>query len=89
MDQSGQSTPSNGAPTEDGQQTYTPTAWLIRAGRSGERYDYNLEHGLAGLGWGQIPDLRSFSSRQDLEAVLRLRLPDARHGSISNHAGQL
>ena len=89
MDQSEQSQLSNGVPTEDGQQTDTPTAWLIRAGRNSERYDYNIEHGLVGLGWSQIPDLRSFSSRDDLEAALRLGSPDASGGTISNHAGQL
>ena len=89
MDQSEQSQLSNGVPTEDGQQTDTRTAWLIRAGRNGERYDYNIEHGLAGLGWGQIPDLRSYSSRHDLVAALRLGSPDASGGTISNHAGQL
>ena len=89
MNQSGQSTPSNGVPTEGGQQTDAPGAWLIRAGRNGERYDYNIEHSLVGLGWGQMPDLRSFSSRKDLETVLRLRLPDASDRSITNHVGQL
>ena len=75
-------------PTDE-EQPDSPAAWLIRAGRNGERYDYNIEHGLAGLGWGQMPDLRSFLSRRDVEGVLRSHLPDATDGSISNHAGQL
>ena len=89
MDQSRQSPPPNSVSTEGGPHTAAPTAWLIRAGRNSERYDYNIEHGLVGLGWSQIPDLRSFSSRDDLEAALRLGSPDASGGTISNHAGQL
>ena len=89
MDQSGQGTPSNVMPTEDGQQTDAPTAWLIRAGRKGQRYDYNIEHGLVGLGFGRVPDLRGFSSRQELADTLRLRSPDDTDGSISNRAGKL
>ena len=41
------------------------TAWLIRAGKSGERDDFNLEHGRAGLGWAPIGDLTDVSSRRD------------------------
>ena len=89
MDQSGQGTPTNVVPTEDGQQTDAPTAWLIRAGKKGQRYDYNIEHGLVGLGFGRVPDLRGFSSRQELADTLRLRSPDATDGSISNRAGKL
>ena len=51
-------------------QADTVTAWLIRAGQGGEHYDYNLEHGLAGLGW-RSPDLRSVSGRHEVEGFLR------------------
>ena len=88
-DQSGQSTPSSVVPTEDGQQTDTPNAWLIRAGNMGQRSDHNIEHGLVGLGWAQVPDLRSFSSRQDLIDTYRSRSPDDTDGSVSNRVGQL
>ena len=66
----------------------TPTAWLIRAGRGGEHYDYNLEHGLAGLGW-RSPDLRSLSGRQELEGFLRSDYPDAKAKTISTWASQM
>ena len=65
------------------------TAWLIRAGRDGEREDYNLEHGLASMGWGQLPDLTGVSSRRDIDGMLRRALPDAPDGAIRNYAGQL
>ena len=66
-----------------------PTAWLIRAGRDGDRFDYNIEHGLACLGWDDVPDLRGFSSRQELRDALRLYFPESREGTISNYTSQL
>lgn len=64
-------------------------AWLIRAGRSGEREAYNLEHGLASMGWGNLGDLRGVSSRHDVENMIRQALPDARDGAVRNYARQL
>ena len=89
MDQSGKATPSESVPMEDGRHTGAPTAWLIRAGNKGQRYDYNIEHGLVGLAFGRVPDLRGFSSRQELADTLRLRSPDDTDGRISYRAGQL
>ena len=74
---------------DDRQRTDPPTAWLIRAGRTGDRYDYNIEHGLACLGWDDVPDLRGFSSRQELRDALRLHFPDSREGTISSYTSQL
>ena len=74
---------------EDQERTETPAAWLIRAGRNSERYDYNIEHGLAALGWDDVPDLRNFSNRGELEDILRSDLPGSSDRSISNQAGQL
>ena len=71
--------------------TESPSVWLIRAGRSGERFDDCIEQGLASHGAEQVPDLRSFASRDDLKTRLRLLLPDSEHsdGSVSQHAAQL
>ena len=66
-----------------------PTAWLIRAGRSGEREDYNLEHGLASCGWGDVPDLAGLTSRDDIEKLLRESHPDAPPKRIVAWASQL
>ena len=67
----------------------TPTVWLIRAGRDGDRFDYNVERGLACLGWDDVPDLRSFSSREELRDALRLHFPDSKKGTISSYTSQL
>ena len=65
------------------------TAWLIRAGRDGEREDYNLEHGLASMGWGNLTELTDVPSRDDVTAMVRRALPDASDRSVSSHASQL
>ena len=69
--------------------TETPTAWLIRAGGRGEFADHSIKHGLVGIGFGQVPDLRGFSSRDDLEAAVRRDDPAAGKRSIANRASQL
>ncbi len=68
----------------------SPSAvWLIRAGGSGERYGYNIEHGRVGVGFGGKPDLRTLSSKEELTAALRSNSPDDGDRSISSSAGQL
>ena len=81
--------PSSKQQVDDRQRTDPPTAWLIRAGGRGESADYNIEHGLAGIGFGQVPDLRGFSGRDDLEAAVRRDDPAAGKQSNANRAGQL
>ena len=71
------------------QRTAPPTAWVIRAGRQDEhRYDENIEHRIAGLGW-KVPDLKSLSSRDELKDHLRLAYPDESDGTIAIWAGNL
>ena len=68
------------------------TAWVIRGGRHGEhseREAFNFEHGLAVVGWSQLPDLRGVSSLRDMEDRIRRALPDKSDRSVSNHARQL
>ena len=76
-------------PPEGHAQADTPRAWLIRAGRDGDRFDYNIEHGLACLGWDDVPDLRGFSSRQELWDAVRLHYPDSGEATISSFTSQL
>ena len=75
-------------PEEGEEQADAPTAWRIRAGGKGERYDYNIEHGLACLGFGDHADLRDFSSKEDLLEDLQL-LPGAWDKKKSSSANQL
>ncbi|MCY4621865.1 MAG: restriction endonuclease [bacterium] len=66
-----------------------PTAWLIRAGRHGEHEDFNLDNGLAGLGWTDIPDLRGVANRDGLRKLIRDTNPDDKKRSVSAQANQL
>lgn len=65
-----------------------PTAWLIRAGKHGEDEEFNLDNGLAGLGWNEIPDLREVESLGDLRQLIRVSKTYA-NKSIAIQANQL
>ena len=64
-------------------------AWLIRAGKYGERDDFAIENGLSGGGWDAIPDLTAVATRHDVEGIVRNLMPDAKKGTVANYAGQL
>ena len=67
----------------------SPAAWLIRAA-SPEHYDYNIDHGLAGINFGFTADLSAFSSREDLDARGRPSLSaDIMGAAVPNAIGQL
>ena len=66
-----------------------PMAWLIRAGKYGERDDFAIENGLSGGGWGDLPDLTAVATRHDVEGIVRNLMPDAKKGTVANYAGQL
>lgn len=64
-------------------------AWVIRAGKYGEREAWALAEGVSGGGFHEYPDLTEFTSREQMgELVARIR-PDASPGSQSTSAGQL
>ena len=66
-----------------------PNAWLIRAGKHGEDEDFNLDRGLATVGWNELPDLRSVSSLVEMKRLVREADPDANERSVSVQANQL
>lgn len=45
-------------------------AWVVRAGKYGERDPWVLANGRAGTGWAEVPDLTACSSREDVTAVV-------------------
>jgi restriction system protein len=65
------------------------TLWLIRAGRFGEREDQALDHGLAMVGWPELPDLSTVRERDDLTRLLAVTYPDEGPGTLANWEGQL
>ena len=64
-------------------------AWVIRGGRQGEREEFNLEHGLASMGWGGLPDLREVPGPDEVREMIRRAYPDAKDRTVSTWAGQL
>ena len=66
-----------------------PTAWLIRAGRTGEREEFALEIGVSGGGWNTQPDLTAVPSRHGLETILRKLEPDWGNHTVGIYVGQL
>ncbi|MEU0791647.1 CBS domain-containing protein [Amycolatopsis sp. NPDC005961] len=65
------------------------SAWQVRAGRQGERDQESLAEGLAIVGWGGVPALGRFDSREALKAGLRECYPQRSTYVIGNWAGQL
>lgn len=63
-----------------------PTAWLIRAGESG---DFVLENGVAGISFRPIADLTTATDRDRLREIVRLAYPDAPDAKRRNVTGQL
>lgn len=66
-----------------------PAAWVLRAGRSGEREVWCLQGGWAGGGWDNVPDLTNVSSRTTLAEVVDRSFPDEKLGMRANATGQL
>jgi restriction system protein len=64
-------------------------AWQVRAGRQGERDRESLEEGLTIVGWGGIPDLSRYSTRDALKAAVKEIYPQRSNSVIGNWTGQL
>lgn len=62
--------------------------WMVRA-EGGELFDQFLEHGLAALGWGFVPDLRGFAAKPQLLPVLQAHLPGKSAQSLQVQASIL
>lgn len=65
------------------------SAWQVRAGRQGERDQEALAEGLAIVGWGGVPALGGFGSKDALKAGLRECYPQRSNYVVGNWAGQL
>ena len=74
---------------EGHEQTDTPAAWLIRAGRNAEFYDYNVENGLVSVGFGDLPDLSEVSSRDEMAELVSGESPTDSEAKVRARAGQL
>lgn len=63
--------------------------WLTRAGAHGEREDFALEHGVAAIGWDEVPDLAGAPSRAEVEKLLEVAYPQDTPQRRANHSRQL
>ena len=66
-----------------------PAAWMIRAGRDGEREEKALSEGLVIVGWDQLSDIAHCRTREELRERLHQAYPDAAKNSVANWTGQL
>src|SRR5262245_36058812 len=62
--------------------------WLVRAGRRGEREAFDLEHGVAAIGWDELPDLSTFGTRDLLVQAVDRTYPNAHPQLRQNHVAQ-
>jgi restriction system protein len=67
----------------------TKQAWVIRAGRNGEREAWALEVGVAGGGFKEVADLTSCISRQEVRTLVEATYPSKTKAFVSNFTGQL
>jgi restriction system protein len=65
------------------------TAWIVRAGRAGERDDWALQGGIAGGGFHEIGDLTGIQDRPAMKALVSAAYSGEKPGRIANFAGQL
>ncbi|MFG1765747.1 hypothetical protein ACGFIH_20595 [Micromonospora parva] len=64
-------------------------AWMVRAGRDGEREDAALHEGLAIAGWPELGDLSTIETRAELRDLVRNAYPDRSSAVVANWTGQL
>lgn len=64
-------------------------AWLIRAGRAGEREQWALTNGVSGGGFFEVADLTAATSREAVAARVAAGFPGAADGKIQNFTAQL
>lgn len=63
--------------------------WMVRAGRNGEQEEGALEHGVATIGWNEMPDLSLVDSRDKLKELYQEYYPGEKKMKVANAVGQL
>ena len=65
------------------------TAWVVRAGRHGEREDWALEAHVAGGGFHELGDISAATTREAVKDAVAVAYADALQGTRVSFAGQL
>ncbi|HZL05931.1 MAG TPA: restriction endonuclease, partial [Coriobacteriia bacterium] len=64
-------------------------AWLIRAGRAGEREQWALRNGVSGGGFEEVPDLTHTGTREAVSAAVTQGFPSEKPATIRTFAAQM
>ena len=64
-------------------------AWVVRAGRYGERDDWAWDTGHSGGGWMEVPDLSPFTTRAEIEEVIADTFGTDSAGKVAGYTGQM
>jgi restriction system protein len=63
--------------------------WVVRAGRYGEQEDIVFSRNVVTIGWDEVPDLRSFASREAMRAALQQIYPNEKAQKLNVWTAQL
>ena len=63
--------------------------WMVRAGSNGEREQLALDNNLVVVGWNEVPDLETATTRDGVRNLVRASYPDASENAVTNWTGQL
>lgn len=64
-------------------------AWVIRAGRYGERDQWALDNGVSGGGWKEVGDLTAATTRDAVADIVAAAFPGAAARMLQNYTAQL
>lgn len=63
--------------------------WLVRAGKQGERESLALDNNLAVIGWGDLPDLSTLKTREELCDLLEKTYTEVKRKTLLNWLSQI
>lgn len=64
-------------------------AWLVRAGKNGERDEFNLLNNVVGGGFREVGDLTGVADRDEMFNIVDSAFPGSKKQRISNYRNQL
>lgn len=65
------------------------TAWLVRAGSTGEREQWAIATGVTGAGYGDVESLEDADTREKVLEKVEAGIPGQKVGAVRNFAAQL
>lgn len=63
--------------------------WMVRAGKHGEQEQGALEHGVATIGWNELPDLSHVKNREEMAELYYEVHPTIKRAQAANEIGQV